>query len=259
MKILFLGDIVGRPGREAVGKILPKLKEKFSVDFTIANGENLAHGIGITQRSVDEMRDYGIDLLTTGNHIWKKKQAFDIVAEADPFVLRPANYPQGVLGRGWKIIERNGKKLLVINLSGRVFMDEKLDCPFRALDQILDETKDLGADAIIVDFHAEATSEKRAMGFYAKGRVSAVLGTHTHVQTADEMIFSGGTAYISDVGMVGGVNSVLGVKPEQSLNNFLYQIKPTFEVAEGEIEICGAVLDIQNGKAVSIKRVREII
>ncbi len=259
MKILFLGDIVGRPGREAVGKILPKLQERIGIDFTIANGENLARGIGITQGSVDEIKDYGVDLLTSGNHIWKRKQAFDIVAQNDPFVLRPANYPQGVPGKGWKIIEVKGKKLIVMNLSGRVFMDENLDCPFRALDQILDETKNLKADAIIVDFHAEATSEKRAMGFYAKGRVSAILGTHTHVQTADEMIFSEGTAYISDVGMVGGKDSILGVKPEQSLNNFLYQIKPNFEVAEGEVEVCGVILEIEEGKAISIKRIRETV
>jgi len=259
MNILFLGDIVGRPAREAVGKILPDLKKRFDIDFTVANGENLAHGIGITQRSIDEIREYGVDLLTSGNHIWKRKQALEIVDEDNSFILRPANYPQGVPGKGWKIIENASGKLLVINLEGRVFMNERLDCPFRALDQILDETKNLEKDAIIIDFHAEATSEKRAMGFYAKGRVSAILGTHTHVQTADDLIFPEGMAYISDVGMVGGKNSVLGVKPEQSLNNFLYQVKPNFEVADGEIEVCGVVLEIVDGKATSITRVREIV
>ncbi|TRZ78301.1 TIGR00282 family metallophosphoesterase [bacterium] len=259
MNVLFLGDIVGRPGREAVKKILPGLKGKFEIDVVVANGENLAHGIGITQRSIDEIKDYGVDLLTSGNHIWKRKQALEIVEEDDPFIIRPANYPQGVPGKGWKLIDVAGEKLIVVNLEGRVFMDERLDCPFRALDQILDETKKLKADAIVVDFHAEATSEKKAMGFYAKGRVSAVLGTHTHVQTADEIVFPDGTAYISDVGMVGGKNSILGVKVEQSLSNFLYQIRPKFEVAEGEMEVCGVVLEIQKGKTISIKRIREIV
>lgn len=261
MNILFLGDIVGRPGREAAGKILPELKEKYKIDFTIANGENLADGSGITKKTVEEIKKSGVDILTSGNHIWKKKDALEIVSQSDPFVLRPANYPQGIPGRGWKIARAGAQSVLVANLIGRIFMREQFDCPFRKLDEILRESKPFSPDIIIVDFHAEATSEKRAFGFFADGRVSAVIGTHTHIQTSDEEILAGGAAYITDAGMAGAKKSVLGVKTEESIKNFLTQMGKKLEVEKDEkiAEVCGVILEIESGKAVSIKRIREIV
>lgn len=257
MKILFIGDIVGRPGREAVQKILPKLIKKEEIDFVIANGENLAHGKGMTEKTHNEMVEAGIDCFTSGNHIWAKKEFIPYLEDKNVKVLRPANYPPGAPGRGYEIFEVGTTKLAVINLMGRVFFPVDLDCPFRKLDEIL---KEIGEMPTIVDFHAEATSEKRAFGLYAQKRVSAVLCTHTHIPSADEEILAQKTAYISDVGMVGTHDSVLGVEKELIIQKFLDQILTRHEIAEGEVEFNAVLLEIdREGKTKSIKRVREFI
>lgn len=258
--ILFLGDIIGRSGREAVKKVLPELKSRYNIDLAIANGENIAHGKGVTIKAAEEMRKAGIDLLTSGNHIFKKKDALSFLAERDPFVLRPANYPDGVPGKGYKLMQIGAKSALIINLAGRVFMKEDFDCPFRKLDFILKETKAQSPDIIIVDFHAEASSEKKAFGLYADGKVSAVLGTHTHIQTADEQILPKGTAFISDAGMCGSKYSVLGVKAEDAIKGFLYQMHQGLEISEeNPIEICGIALKIEENKVETIERIREVV
>jgi metallophosphoesterase (TIGR00282 family) len=272
MKILFIGDIVGRPGREAVSKILPNLIKKEEVDFVIANGENLAHGKGMTEKTYQEMKDAGIDCFTSGNHIWAKKEFIPHLEDKNIKVLRPANYPSGAEagppgapGRGYEIFEVGSQKLVVINLMGRVFFPVDLDCPFRKLDEILAELKSLQPTTykltpIIVDFHAEVTSEKRAFGFWAQNKVSAVLCTHTHIPSADEEIMGQKTAYISDVGMVGVHDSVLGVEKELIIQKFLDQILTRHELAEGEVEFNAVILEIdRKGAAKSIKRIREFV
>jgi hypothetical protein len=257
MKILFIGDIVGSPGREAVKKILPKLKEEHSLDFIIANAENASGGSGITLKVSEELFSSGVDVLTSGDHIWKKKEIFELINQ-DERILRPLNYPSGAPGRGSNIFKtKSGKKIGVINICGRVFMDS-LESPFKtamaAQEELIKETK-----IIIVDVHAEATSEKVALGWYLDGKVSAVLGTHTHIQTADEKILPMGTAYITDVGMAGPYDSVIGRKVDDVLTRFLTSIPVRFEVAEGNIQLHGVVLDIDdaNGRAKSILRLQE--
>jgi len=260
MNILFFGDIIGRPGREAIKKMLPELKVRYDADLVIANGENIAHGKGVTNKTVEEMKEAGIDIMTSGNHIWSKKDALGIVEQKHPFVLRPANYPKGVPGKGYCLLRFGAYSILIINLIGRVFMHEDFDCPFRGLDAILEETKVLSPDIIIVDFHAEATSEKRSMGIYADGKVSAVLGTHTHVQTSDEQILPKGTAYITDIGMVGPMQSVLGVSAGDAIKGFLYQMYQGLGIAnENKIEICGVSLSINENKVKTIERIRETV
>ena len=266
MKILFIGDIVGRPGREAVQKILPNLVKKEEIDFVIANGENLAHGKGMTEKTYLEMKEAGIDCFTSGNHIWAKKEFIPYLSDKNIKVLRPANYPPQAPGRGYQIFEVGTNKLVVISLMGRVFFPVDLDCPFRKLDEILDELKEslqpttYKLTPIIIDFHAEATSEKRSFGFYAQKRVSAVLCTHTHIPSADEEILGNQTAYISDVGMVGPHDSVLGVEKELIVQKFLDQILTRHEIAEGEVEFNAVLLEIdRKGRAKSIKRVREFL
>jgi len=257
MKILFIGDIVGRPGREAVQKILPKLIKKEEIDFVIANGENLAHGKGMTEKTYNEMIDAGIDCFTSGNHIWAKKEFIPSLSDKNIKVLRPANYPPDAPGRGYEIFEVGTQKIVVINLMGRVFFPVDLDCPFRKLDEILKEIKNVPA---IVDFHAEVTSEKRAFGFYAQKRVSAVVCTHTHIPSADEEIMGQKTAYISDVGMVGVHDSVLGVEKELIIQKFLDQILTRHELAEGEVEFNAVLLEIdRDGRAKKIERVRKFL
>lgn len=257
MKILFIGDIVGRPGREATKLILPKLVKKEKIDFVIANGENLAHGKGMTEKIYLEMREAGIDCFTSGNHIWAKKEFVPLLDDKNIKVLRPANYPPDAPGRGYEIFEIGTSKLVVINLMGRVFFPVDLDCPFRKLDEIL---KEIGEMPTIVDFHAEATSEKRAFGFYAQNKVSAVFGTHTHISSADEEIMGGKMAYISDVGMVGVHDSVLGVEKELIIQKFLDQILTRHELAEGEVEFNAVILEIdRRGTAKRIKRTREFV
>lgn len=238
MNILFIGDIVGRPGRNYLEKNLHRIIKENNIDFTIANGENSAGGVGITKSTYDELIGMGVDMITLGNHSWSKKEIFDFIEESDKLV-RPANYPMGTPGKGYRIAEKSGKRIAVINLCGRVFM-ECLECPFRTADEILEEMKDK-ADIIIVDFHAEATSEKLAMGWYLDGRVEAVLGTHTHVQTSDERVLPGGTAYITDVGMTGPRDSVLGVDKDIVIRKFISGMPARFEVASGEA-VLGAVI-----------------
>jgi len=257
MKILFIGDIVGEPGRRAVEKLIPKIKKREDIEFVIANGENVAGGSGVTPALADELFEHGVDVLTSGDHIWKRKEIVEKL-DSDRRLLRPANYPPNVPGFGSSVISsESGIDVGVINLIGRVFM-QPLECPFRAVKEILDKMKGK-ARVIIVDIHAEATSEKIALGWYLDGMVSAIVGTHTHVQTADEKILPGGTAFISDAGMTGPFDGVIGRKKEQILTRFITQMPARFEMAEGDIQLHGVILDIdeKTGKANSIKRVQE--
>ena len=211
--VLFIGDVIGRPGRRALVKHLPVLKEKLSPDVIIVNAENAAGGIGITDKVSQELLNHA-DVLTSGNHIWDKKEALPLL-ESEPRLLRPANYPPVNPGKGTFILDKGKHKVGILNLQGRVFM-EPIDCPFRVADREIESMRST-TPIIIVDFHAEATSEKQAMGWYLDGRVSAMIGTHTHVPTADEKILPRGTAYVTDVGMIGGYESVIGIKKEQAI------------------------------------------
>lgn len=256
MKVLFIGDIVGKAGRQAVSQLLPRIKREREIDFTLANGENATGGTGITPKIADELFSQGIDIITSGNHLWDKKEIMSIV-DKERRLLRPANYPSGVPGFGSVIVESSsGPKVGVINLAGRVFMST-LECPFRTAEM---EIKKLRAETllIIVDMHAEATSEKIAMGWFLDGKVSAVVGTHTHVQTADERLLPHGTAYISDIGMTGSMDSVIGVKTDMILHRFLTQMPVRFEAAEKDVQLCGIILDLDpaTGKAASIERIQ---
>lgn len=257
MKILFIGDIVGEPGRRAVEELVPKIKKREGVEFVIANGENVAGGSGITPALADELFEHGVNVLTSGDHIWKRKEIVEKI-DSDRRVLRPANYPSGVPGFGSAVIQSSsGTDVGVVCLVGRVFM-QPVECPFRVARGEIDKLKKT-ARVIIVDMHAEATSEKIAMGWYLDGTVSAIVGTHTHVQTADEKILPGGTAFISDVGMTGPFDGVIGRKKEQILARFLTQMPARFEMAEGDIQLHGVIIDIdeKTGKANSIKRIQE--
>ena len=198
MKILFFGDVIGQAGRQAVEKILPKWKKKYRPDLIIANAENLAHGAGVNTKSVDEILEAGVEMLTYGNHIFDKKEALSILNDKNIPLIRPANWPPVPYGQGCRILKVGIRKVLVVNLNGRLFFKESLDCPFRKMDEILEEYEDENIDVVVVDFHAEATSEKAALGHYLDGRVTAVLGTHTHVPTADDKILPGGAAFISE-------------------------------------------------------------
>ncbi len=244
MNIMMIGDICGRPGRQAVAHFIPILKEKYKLDLIIANGENSAGGVGITAKVLDELLQMDIHIVTTGNHIWDKKEIFDFIDEAGS-LIRPANFPPGTPGKGYIITQINGLSVGVINLCGRTFMPP-VDCPFQAIDQILSEIKDL-CEIIIIDFHAEATSEKLALGWYLDGKVSCVAGTHTHVQTADERILPLGTAYISDLGMVGPWNSILGVDKEPVIRKFLTGLPTKFTVAkDDDIIFCAIMIQLDD-------------
>lgn len=256
VNLLFIGDIVGRPGRRAVQVLLPELVRTYRPDAIIANGENAAGGFGLTRETANELFEFGVTVLTTGNHVWNKKEFYQSL-ETDERVIRPANYPKGAPGRGWTVTELpSGVRLGVINLSGRVFMTP-LDCPFRVANTLVAELS-RECDIIVVDFHAEATSEKVAMGWFLDGKVASVAGTHTHVQTADERILPHGTAYITDLGMTGPVDSVLGVRKDIIIQRFLSSIPAKFETAPGPSELQGAVVtvDESTGKARKIERVR---
>ncbi len=256
MKILFVGDIIGRPGRRALRELLGRVVEEYQIDFTIANGENAAGGMGITPAIAMEIFEMGVDVLTSGNHIWAKKEILSFLNE-EPRMLRPANYPEQVPGRGSGIFSsKQGQKVGVLNLEGRVFM-KHLDCPFRVGEKEVERLRKETL-AIIVDFHAEATSEKMAMGWFLDGGVSAVLGTHTHIQTCDDRILNEGTAYITDVGMTGPMDSVIGIRKQVALDRFLTQIPWKFDVASGEIELQGVMVEIdeRTGKSKRIKRLR---
>ncbi len=256
MKILFIGDIVGSPGREAVKKLLPGLKKEFSLDFVIANAENAAGGSGVTPALADELFACGVDVLTSGDHIWKRREILEIINQ-DRRILRPLNFPAAAPGHGNGVYKtRSGIEVGVINLNGRVFMDP-LDCPFNAAIKAQEELAKK-TPVIIVDIHAEATSEKIALGWYLDGKVSAVLGTHTHIQTADEKILPNGTAYITDAGMTGPFDSVIGRRVGDVLERFLTGVLVRFEVADSNVQLHGAVLDIdeKTGKARSIVRIQ---
>ncbi|MEK6654008.1 MAG: TIGR00282 family metallophosphoesterase [Thermodesulfobacteriota bacterium] len=253
MKILFIGDIVGKPGRRAVRELLPGIVEEHRIDFVIANCENAAAGLGVTAEIVEELYGARIDVLTSGNHIWDKKEVMEFVDDYET-LLRPANYPEGTPGRGSVVMPTpGGIHVGVINLAGRVFM-HSLDCPFRTAEREIEKMKKK-AHVIIVDMHAEATSEKIAMGWYLDGKVTAVLGTHTHVQTADDRILPGGTAYITDVGMTGPFDSVIGIKKEAILQRFLLQIPNKFDVAKRDVRLQGVVVEIApDGRAHCVER-----
>lgn len=253
MRILFLGDIVGRPGRRGVAQWLPAWRQLYAPDIVIANGENAAGGMGITPEIAKELFELGIDVMTLGNHVWQKKEILPLL-DSEPRLLRPANYPPGVPGRGWGVYPVLDKQLAVLTLAGRVFM-ELADCPFRTFDMIYPQ---LETSFVLVDFHAEATSEKQAFALYVDGRASGVIGTHTHVQTADERILPKGTAYISDVGMCGPLHSVIGMDPEIVIRKFLTQMPARFEVASGAAVVCGLLLDLDRttGKALAVQRLQ---
>lgn len=258
MNILFIGDVVGRVGREAVAALLPGLKERYSIHFTIANCENAAGGIGVTERTGEELLGAGVDVLTGGNHVWDKREAYAFLDSCGR-IVRPANYPHGVPGRGAVVLSASdGTRVGVVNLQGRVFMHE-IDCPFKVGEGLVD---DLRSDTpiVVVDVHAEATAEKQALGWHLAGRATAVLGTHTHVQTADERILEEHTAYITDVGMTGPVESVIGIRKELSLARFLTQLPQRFSVAGGTACLDGVVIEVDGstGAALSIERVAAV-
>jgi 2',3'-cyclic-nucleotide 2'-phosphodiesterase len=256
MRVLFIGDIVGKVGRTAVKALLPNLTDKYKVDIVIANGENIAGGFGLTETLVSELFKLGVHVVTTGNHVWDKKEFVHYISK-DNRVLRPINYPPGVPGYGSVVFTTpKGEKAAVLNLQGRVFMPN-LDCPFRAAEE---ELKKLEKETkvIIIDFHAEATSEKVAFGYFVDGKSSAVIGTHTHIQTADEKILPNGTAFITDVGMTGPSTSVIGIHVEQIIQRFLTSMPSKFETAQGEGILSAVVVEINSdtGKATGIHRIQ---
>lgn len=256
MKILCIGDVVGKPGRRAVLALLPRLIDEHEIDVVIANGENAAGGLGLTRDTAKELLNNRVDLLTGGNHIWKYKDLLPLL-EADPRVLRPLNYPDAP-GRGAGVIETAaGHRLGVINVVGRSFMDPA-PCPFDACERAVEELK-ASTQVILVEIHAEATSEKRAMGWLLDGQVSAVYGTHTHVATADEEVLPGGTGYITDIGMTGPYDSVIGMRKEEMIARFRSLRPAPFIVAKGDIRLCGVIFDVdpESGKTRSVERVRE--
>lgn len=244
MRILFLGDVVGRSGRVAVIERLPALRERYALDFVVVNGENAAGGFGITEPILTELLDAGADVVTTGNHVFDQREALVFIERHDR-LLRPLNFPPGTPGRGAGLFKaRSGADVLVVNAQGRVFMAD-LDDPFRAVERELEACRlKSGADAILVDFHAEATSEKQAMGHFVDGRASALIGTHTHVPTADDQILPKGTAYVSDAGMCGDFDSVLGMDKEEPLQRFLTKIPSSrFAPSRGEATLCGVAIE----------------
>ena len=255
MQILVIGDVIGGPGRGALQKLLPGLTTEYKLDMVIANAENAAGGIGVTPEVAQEMLDMGIDVLTSGNHIWAHKEIFQYLDSEMP-LLRPLNYPPGVPGKGYLI----RKQVMVVNLIGRVFFTMDYDCPFRAMDKLLAETKDK-PPIIIVDFHAEATSEKMALARYLEGRVTAVMGTHTHVGTIDAQVSPKGTAYVTDIGMTGPVDSVIGDDAGSVLYRFLNQIPQRLTVGKGKVILNGIVLSVDEntGRATNINRIQREI
>ena len=257
MKVLFIGDIFGKTGRKMTRKVLPKIKEKYSVDLVIANAENSAHGRGTTPKILAELRKTGVDFFTSGNHIWQNQTIFEELEDKKSDLIRPANYPPGTKGYGYKKIKIGKNKSVIINLMGRVFLKENFDCPFREVDRILKEQKGK-YDFALVDFHAEATSEKVAMRHYLDGKVTAVMGTHTHIPTADAQITKKGTAYITDLGMVGSRDSVIGLEKDAIIQKFLQQTPVKHEVEEhGEIEFDAVLIEIneKNGKVIEIEQI----
>ena len=255
LRVLFIGDIVGGPGRRAIKQYIRQVHREYGFDYCIANGENAAGGLGITCVIAKELYSYGIHCITLGNHTWSKREVTNFI-DSDTKIVRPANYPPGLPGKGSAIVDG---RLGVINLLGRVYMDP-VDCPFRTLDVELEKVKK-HVKAVIVDMHAEATSEKCALAWHADGRVSGVIGTHTHVQTADERILPFGTALLTDVGMTGPYEGVIGVDREIIIEKFIYSKPVRFEIAKGIVQFNAVILDIneENGKTVDIKRIFKVI
>jgi 2',3'-cyclic-nucleotide 2'-phosphodiesterase len=253
MRVLFIGDVVGKPGRAGLARAMPELREHHAPDLVIANGENAAGGIGITEKTADDMYDAGVDVLTTGNHVYKHREAYDFL-DSEERIVRPANYPVGNPGRGHKVVEAAGRRVGVVNMSGAMYLTVARS-PFPEADALV-ERLDAETDAIVVDFHCELTSEKVAMGWHLDGRVAAVLGTHTHVPTADARVLPGGTAYISDVGMTGSRAGIIGVKRHQALEAFRTQMPVRFETAEEDVWINAVVVEVRDdGLAESIEQV----
>jgi hypothetical protein len=259
LNLLFLGDIVGKPGRQAVRAILPRLIHREQLAFVVANCENISGGAGVDPGNARELLAEGVDVLTSGNHVWRKKEIGDFIAH-EPRLLRPANFPPGAPGSGWgQFATPAGIPIAVINLIGRVFMDS-VDCPFQTVEALLPEVRRHAA-VVFVDMHGEATSEKGAMACFLDGRVSAVVGSHTHVPTADERILPGGTAFQTDAGMCGPVDSVIGVKPELAIRRFRTHLPTKFEVASGRAVVQGTIVtvDPETGRATAVKRVQECV
>lgn len=257
LKVVFIGDIVGSSGRQAVKELLPSLKDEFKPDLVIANGENAAHGFGLTTSTAREIYEAGVDFITGGNHSFDKKEIVEAFDLFEGQMIRPANYPPESAGSGYALAKaKDGTKVGVINLMGRVYMDP-LDCPFRAIDQIVSDLKN-ETKIMILDFHGEATSEKMAMGFHCDGKISAVVGTHTHVQTADECVLENGTGFITDLGMTGPHDSVIGMKKEVILYRFLEKRPARMEVANGPAVLQGVVMefDKETGQCKNIDRIR---
>lgn len=256
INILFIGDINGRAGRNCIKALLPDLIKNKNIDFTIANAENVAGGFGITYETFKEIKECGIDVITMGNHVWDNKDIFTFI-QKEGTILRPANLPADLPGHGYGIfsIKNTNIKIGVINLNGRIFMDPA-DCPFRTAEKIINEINKI-TPIIIVDFHAEATSEKQAMGFFLDGKVSAVVGTHTHVQTADERILPNGTGFITDTGMTGPFDSVIGVKKDIIIRRFLTGLPEKFEIANNDIHLNGIIFNIDpdSGKTKNLERI----
>jgi len=254
LNLLVIGDIVGRPGRQAIREFLPDLVRQYNIEFIIANAENASGGRGLTREVMQELLGAGIDVLTMGNHVWDNKEIFSFIDD-EPRLIRPANYPQPCPGQGYHVYQAGfNMKIAVINVSGRVYMPA-LDCPFRTVEQIISSLPEV--DCIIIDFHAEATSEKQAFAYYFDGRATAVLGTHTHIQTADERILPGGTAYITDLGMTGPIESVLGMDRHAVIEKFLSQRPVRLEVAKGPSQLQGVVLELdeKTHRVTQIKRI----
>src|SRR5437016_6549123 len=255
MNVLMVGDIFGEPGRAALAKLLPRLREQHAIDFCVVNCENAAGGFGITGPMAKQMLEQGADVMTSGNHIWDKKEIIEYIGKEN-LLLRPANFPAGTPGVGYVTVKCGPHKVTVLNLMGRVFM-LPIDCPFQKADEILPELRK-DTPIIIVDMHAEATSESQAMGWHLDGRVSAVVGTHRHVQTADERVLPKGTAYITDLGMTGPTDSVIGVDTDLALDRFISQMPNRFEPAKGPVALHGALIkvDAETGRGLSIERLR---
>jgi hypothetical protein len=255
MNLLFIGDVMGAPGRRALAAHLPGLRDSMKLDLVIANCENVAGGTGVTADAAAELFDRGIDVLSSGNHVWDKAEALDYI-KREPRLLRPHNYPAGTPGSGWCVAQAGKVRVGIVNVLGTVFMYPSLDCPFRAVDDALAAKPD-DVRIVLVDMHAEATSEKTAMGWYLDGRVSAVVGTHTHIPTADERVLPGGTAYITDVGMTGCYDSVIGLGIDNAIKRLKHKLPAPWDTADGPGTLCGVVIDIdeRTGKSRSIRRV----
>lgn len=253
MNILFVGDIVGRAGRRAVRIFLDEIKEEYNIDFVISNGENSAGGFGITKKVAEELYDYGIDFFTMGNHTWDNRDIFNFIDD-DPNLIRPLNYPEDNPGRGWQTLKVNSKKITIVNLIGQIYMQNN-DSPYHKFMELYPKIKD--SDIILVDFHAEATGEKMAFARAVDGMVTAVIGTHTHVQTNDAQIFPEGTAYITDAGLTGAVDSILGMKPDKMIEKMKTALPVRYEVGTGEVKIEGVIVSIDDNNN-SAQKIMEI-